>query len=55
MRDFSNGLAIVNPASSQTFNISLPGGIYKNLYGKQINTLTLAPHTGIVLLGTPAR
>jgi Hypothetical glycosyl hydrolase family 15 len=51
MRDFSNGIAIVNPSSfNQTFNIILPSGVYQDLYGNKINLLTLQPQTGIVLL-----
>jgi hypothetical protein len=52
MRDFSNGLAIVNPSSSkQTFNIILPSGVYQDLYGNYPNLLALGPQSGIVLLG----
>jgi len=52
MRDFSNGIAIVNPSSfDQTFNIILASGVYQDLYGNKVNLLTLAPQTGIVLLG----
>jgi hypothetical protein len=52
MRDFSNGLAIVNPSSfGQTFNIILPSDVYQDLYGNKINLLTLEPQSGIVLLG----
>jgi hypothetical protein len=51
MRDFSNGMAIVNPSSfNQTFTILLPSGVYQNLYGNELNVLTLAPQSGIVLL-----
>jgi hypothetical protein len=56
MRDFSNGLAIVNPSSfGQTFNIILSSGVYQDLYGNKVNLLTLAPQTGIVLLGKTTR
>jgi hypothetical protein len=52
LRDFSNSLAIVNPSSfNQTFNIVLPSGVYQDLYGNKVDLLTLAPETGIVLLG----
>ena len=52
MRDFSNGLAIVNPSSDkQTFNIILPSGVYQDLYGNYLNLLALGPQSGIVLLG----
>ncbi|HVM71215.1 MAG TPA: putative glycoside hydrolase [Anaerolineales bacterium] len=53
MRDYSNGLAIVNPSSfGQTFNILLPGRKYQDLYGSKVNLLTLAPQSGSVLLKT---
>ena len=52
MRDFSNGIAIVNPSSfDQTFNIILSSGVYQDLYGNKTNFLTLAPQTAVVLLG----
>jgi len=36
MRDFSNGLAIVNPPSTnQTAYIILPAGFYQDLYGNK--------------------
>jgi hypothetical protein len=55
MRDFSNGLAIVNPSSSnQTFNIILPSGVYQDLYGNDQNLLALESQSGIVLLGKTA-
>jgi len=50
MRDYSNGLAIVNPASSQSFAITLVPDIYQDLYGNNVDTITLEPHSGIVLL-----
>jgi len=54
MRDFSNGKAIVNPSSYDTFNIVLPSGMYQDLYGNNLDTLTLDPQSGIVLLGKTA-
>jgi len=54
MRDFSNGKAIVNPSSYDTFNIILPSGMYQDLYGNNLDTLTLDPQSGIVLLGKTA-
>jgi|GEM_PF-724748 len=52
MRDYSNGKAIVNPSSTQTYTVTLPTGVYQDLYGNQLNQVTLAPISGIVLLGT---
>jgi len=54
MRDFSNGKAIVNPSSYDTFNIFLPSGVFQDLYGNNLDTLTLDPQSGIVLLGKTA-
>ncbi|MGI8824504.1 MAG: hypothetical protein ACR2JC_02450, partial [Chloroflexota bacterium] len=50
MRDFSNGLALVNPSSRSPFTISLPAGRYQDLYGNAISTYTMQPHSGLVLL-----
>ena len=50
MRDFSNGLAIVNPSSSQSFTITLLPNTYEDLYGDKWNSITLEPLSGIVLL-----
>jgi len=50
MRDFSNGLAIVNPSSSQSFKITLLSNTYQDLYGNKVDSLTLEPLSGIVLL-----
>jgi hypothetical protein len=50
MRDFTNGKAIVNPSSTQTFLITLPAGAYKDCYGKSVPSVTLGIHSAIVLL-----
>jgi len=53
MRDYTNGLAVVNPSAEATFSVSLPSGRYKDLYGHVMTTpLSLAPHNGAVLLLT---
>ena len=52
MRDFTNGKAIVNPSSNQSFTITLPVNTYKDLYGNLINSITLPAISGIVLLDT---
>jgi hypothetical protein len=51
MRDFSTGKAIVNPSPYQSFTISLPPGIYQDFYGNKLDSITLEPRSGIVLLG----
>ena len=54
MRDYSNGKAIVNPDPNNSYTITLPSG-YTDLYGNAVPTsLTLAPDSGIVMLGVPA-
>lgn len=50
MRDYSNGRAIVNPDPTNTYSVTLPSGVYKDLYGNQLNSVSLASGTGIVLL-----
>jgi len=54
MRDFSGGKALVNPSSTKTYTIGLPGGAYEDLYGNMMNSVTLSPASGIVLLNAPA-
>lgn len=51
MRDFTAGLAIVNPSNTTSYTVSLTAGKYKDLYGNPVTTTTLAPHSGLVLLG----
>ncbi len=50
MRGYTNGLTIVNPDPTRTFTISLRSG-YHDLYGTSVNSLTLGPASGEVLLG----
>jgi hypothetical protein len=50
MREFSSGIAIVNPSSVQSFPIILLPGIYQDLYGNKVDTLTLGKRSGIVLI-----
>ncbi|OGH97019.1 MAG: hypothetical protein A2104_09690 [Candidatus Melainabacteria bacterium GWF2_32_7] len=47
-RDFDLGKAIVNDTSSSV-TVSLPAGVYKNLDGAQVNSVTLSPFRGVVL------
>ena len=51
-RDYSNGIVVVNPSATHTFTASIsPGSHYVDLYGHTIGkTITLQPHTGMVLL-----
>ncbi len=50
MREYTNGLAIVNPDRAHTVTIRLPSG-YRNLYGDSVARLTMPPHSGNVLIG----
>jgi hypothetical protein len=56
VRTFATGLAVTNIESSNTYQYTLPAGTYTDLYGNAVSgTITLAPHSGIVLLkqGSP--
>jgi len=47
-REYSKSLALVNPTNSY-YTISL-GGTYRTLAGSWITSITIAPHTGVILL-----
>jgi len=52
-RDYSNGRVVVNPSATDTYTVSMnaPPGHFVDLYGHYIGqTITLSPHSGIVLL-----
>ncbi len=52
LRDFTQGLAIVNPSSTSTSVVRLQGA-YRTLYGQVVrNQVRLAPDSGLVLLAT---
>ncbi|HEV2339894.1 MAG TPA: putative glycoside hydrolase, partial [Patescibacteria group bacterium] len=55
-RNYSNGLVIVNPSSTQSIAVKVTANHYKDLYGKVISgsTISLGAHTGIVLLSLNA-
>ncbi len=51
MRNYSNGLVIVNPDPTATSTITLPSNTYIDLYGNTIgSTLAMGPQSGAVLL-----
>ncbi len=53
MRDYTNGLAVINPSSRTTLSVNLPSGRYKDLYGHVVTLpLSFTPHTGAVLILT---
>ncbi len=47
-RDFTEGKVLVNPDATIAFNIDL-GSTYVTLSGQTVSTVTVAPHTGILL------
>ncbi len=55
-RNFSDGLSIVNPSATSSYTVTLNlvlGHFYTDLYGNTVGqTVTLAPHSGLVLLST---
>lgn len=50
MRNYSHGLVIVNPSLSSSATVSLPADVYHDLYGGSVATISMPPHSGIVLL-----
>lgn len=50
MRDYSHGLAIVNPSLDQPFTVTLPTNTYQDLYGHPVTTVTMQPYSGLVLV-----
>jgi hypothetical protein len=50
MRDYTNGLAAVNPDSTRSYTINLPAGKYVDLYGNRISRYTMTPQSGLILL-----
>ena len=50
MRDYSNGLALVNPSLDQSYTVTLPANTYADLYGNAVNTVTMEPYSGLVLV-----
>lgn len=52
MRDFSNGKAIVNPSSTQSYSVSFTRS-YQDVYGNSVGSgVTMDPHSGLVLLNS---
>jgi len=51
-RDYTGGVSIVNPSSTETYTVTLKtASHYIDLYGNSIGrTITLSPHSGSVLL-----
>jgi hypothetical protein len=53
MRNFSNGLAIVNPSADTYYTITLDEGRYRDLYGSPVHEYAMPPHSGLILLKAP--
>jgi hypothetical protein len=50
-RDFTNGLVFVNPSSSTSYTVTIPGTTYQDLYGNtQRSSITLPAGSAIVLV-----
>jgi hypothetical protein len=54
LRDFSNGLAVVNPDRYNSYTVTFPAGKYQDLYGNPITSVSMPAHSGLVLLAVPA-
>lgn len=50
VRWFSKGMALVNPNPKIAYTISFTKGRYKNMYGQDVDAVTMQPHTGLVLI-----
>ena len=48
-RDYSHGMVLVNPSSTQSYAVTIPSG-YTNMYGSAVTSRTLTPTTALVLL-----
>jgi len=49
-RWFTKGLALVNPSPFQSFPLAFQSGKYEDLYGQDVNHVTMPPHSGLVLV-----
>lgn len=50
-RDYSGGLVVVNPSSTNGYTVTTSAATYKDLYGNPVpKTFTLQPHSGLVLI-----
>ncbi|GAC1510594.1 MAG: hypothetical protein NVS2B16_10860 [Chloroflexota bacterium] len=53
MRDYSNGLAVVNPSTNAAVTITLPAGRYQDLYGGAVGgSISMPAHSGMVVLAS---
>ncbi len=52
VRDYNNGLILVNPSATDSYMVTLdPGDKFHDLYGIPVSgTVTMPPHSGMVLL-----
>lgn len=50
-RDYSNGLVVVNPSSTNAYTVNTSASTYVDPYGKRISqTFSIPPHSGMVLI-----
>ncbi|MDQ2744258.1 MAG: hypothetical protein M3Z66_18460, partial [Chloroflexota bacterium] len=54
MRVYTNGLAVANSSATSPVDLDFPAGKYHDLYGNQVTSTTLQPHTGLTLLDDSA-
>ena len=52
-RDFTGGKVLLNN-TYKTVTVTLPAGVYSNVYGSKVNSVTLAAFTGAILKGSGA-
>jgi len=50
LRRYTNGMALVNPNNTAPLTVTLRKGVYTDLYGQRVNRVTMAPHSGLVLM-----
>jgi Hypothetical glycosyl hydrolase family 15 len=51
VRWFTKGMALVNPSPTTPFTVTLlRSGRYEDLYGQNVNRVTMPPHSGLVLV-----
>jgi hypothetical protein len=51
-RDFTGGMVLVNPPKGPTVTVAVPGS-YRNISGQPVDTITLGPARGLILIAAP--
>lgn len=52
VRWFTRGASLVNPSIGEPFTVNLPRGKYENMFGQHVGSVTIPPHSGLVLVTT---